>query len=96
MVERLGILVNTNRHPDYVRALADAAHRRRKQVHVYFYGDGVQMVDHPALAALERRATVSMAADPRAVSGGEGSAGVGRRTMALDQFLLTCDRCVVF
>lgn len=96
MVERLGILVNTNRHPDYVRELAAAAHRRRKRVFVHFYGDGLEIVDHPMLAALDRLAAVSLAEDRRSSSAETGSDGAGLRTMALSQFFLRCDRCVVF
>ena len=96
MVERLGILVNTNRHPDYVRELAVAAHRRRKRVYVHFYGDGLEIVDHPTLAALDRLATISLAADCRSSSAETESDGNARRTMALSQFFLSCDRWVVF
>lgn len=89
VAERLGILVNTNRHPDYVRELAAAAGKRRKRVHVHFCGDGLQLLGHPALATLERVATVSSGAR-------RGSPDAGERTMALSDFFRICDRCIVF
>jgi hypothetical protein len=86
---RLGILVNTNRHPDYVRQLARAASGCRKQVHVHFSGDGLALADHPALADLERIATVTR-------SSGLATTGGEKAIIDLPRFFRTCDRCVVF
>jgi hypothetical protein len=96
MADRLGILVNTNRHPEYVRELASAAKRLRKDVHVHFSGDGLQLADHPALAGLERIAAVTRSADSRPGAVKSQSAGTGWDIIGLGQFFKTCDRCVVF
>lgn len=96
MPERLGILVNSNRHPAYVRHLAFAAGRCGKTVHVHFSSDGLQLLAHPMLTDLGRLATVTFSADRHPTGQTKPSADPGRAVMTLSQFLGTCDRCVVF
>ncbi|MGD8367632.1 MAG: hypothetical protein PVG78_08320 [Desulfobacterales bacterium] len=91
MDSQLGILVNSDRHPEYILRLARAARDRGKSVLVHFSGAGIRLADGPFCSALSDLAELS--ADP---NGG----GVGRPPavsgVGLSDFLRRCDRCVVF
>ena len=93
---RLCILVNTNRHPEYVWQLANAAGRLQKQVHVHFFDEGLELVDHPALAGLERIAEVTLSPDARVAAKITDSAAANRRRIDLPAFFQSCGRCLVF
>ena len=43
MTEKLGILVGTDKHLDYVIHLTDAARAKGKAVDIFFTGDGVKL-----------------------------------------------------
>lgn len=96
MAETLGILVNTNRHPDYVKALAQAAGRRGKQVHVHFSGAGLQLANHPSLAGLGCTAGVTLSVDPPSAGTGRQQSEPPKTAVTISQFFNDCDRCVVF
>lgn len=88
MNHRLGILVNTDRHPDYVLQLARAARERGKAVFVHFTGAGLRLADGAFLEALAGLAALSAdekKARPDALS-----------CLGLSDFFSGCDRCVVF
>ena len=91
MAGRLGILVNSDRYPQYVLELCRAAQMRGRQVSVHFTGAGLPLADGPLVEALEGLAHISQ--EPTA-SGISGPAGVP--CIALSEFLLRCDRTVVF
>jgi hypothetical protein len=96
MTDRLCILVNTNRHPDYVWQLAGAAGRLGKKVHVHFFGDGLELVDHPALAGLAQITGVTLSTEDGIDGKYPGSAGTLHRRIDLPAFFRSCDRCLVF
>lgn len=91
MAGRLGILVNSDRHPEYVLELCRAARMRGRQVSVHFTGAGLGMAEEPLLEALEGMAHISRDPTPT------GSAGLSELpVLALSEFFHRCDRTVVF
>lgn len=92
---RLGILVNSPRHPDYVLELARAARERNKRVLVHFTGEGTALIDHPGLQALSRYARVTLS-DGAPAPAGNGGAPDETARCSLTAFLRRCDRYVVF
>jgi hypothetical protein len=91
MAGRLGILVNSDRHPEYVLELCRAARMRGRQVRVHFTGAGVALAEGPLLEALEGMAQISR--EPRS----SGRAGVPEiPDLELPEFFHRCDRTVVF
>ena len=92
MDHRLGILVNSERHPEYVLRLARAARDREKTVFVHFTRDGLRLADGPFLAALADLARLSV--DKNGWKGGSGPVALFR--IGLSEFFRRCDRCVVF
>ena len=91
MAGRLGILVNTDRHPEYVLSLSRAAWMRGRQVSVHFTGAGLHLANGALLAALQSLAHVSCDPDSSGRAGIQGLAG-----LALSEFFHRCDRTVVF
>jgi hypothetical protein len=91
MNHRLGILVSSDRHPEYVVQLARAARERGKSVFVHFTGSGLRLADGAFLAALAGLATLS--ADEEGMRAG---AAFALSCVGLPDFFRGCDRCVVF
>jgi hypothetical protein len=91
MDHRLGILVNSDRHPDYVLRLAQAARDRGKSVSVHFTGAGLRLADSPFLAALADLARLSAEKN-----GLKGCRPPTLPCIGLSEFFRRCDRCVVF
>ena len=91
MAGRLGILVNSDRHPEYVLELCRAARMRGRQVWVHFTGAGLHLAEGSLIEALEGLAHISR--EPQA-SGRAGAAEISG--LALSEFFHRCDRTVVF
>jgi hypothetical protein len=94
MVNRLGILVYSDHHPEYVLQLALAAKERGKQVCIHFTGAGLQLAAGPLLEALAglARITLEKGAPAEAASGAPGA----MRRIPVLEFFEACDRTVVF
>jgi predicted peroxiredoxin len=60
MAETLGILVNSDKHLDYVVKLTGAAHAKGKEVHIFFTGSGVLLALKPEFEQLVGKAKLSI------------------------------------
>ncbi|RLC32307.1 MAG: hypothetical protein DRH37_00900 [Deltaproteobacteria bacterium] len=60
MAETLGILVNNDKHLDYVIQLATAAQTRGKDVQIFFTGKGVLLTMDPDFKNLVGKAKLSV------------------------------------
>jgi len=94
MVDRLGILVYSDRHPEYVLQLARAAKERGKQVCIHFTGAGLQLASGPLLEALAGLARISLEQAAPAEAAPVDSDAM--RRIPVLQFFEACDRTVVF
>jgi hypothetical protein len=56
MADTLGILVTSDKHLDYVIRLSDAAHRKGKDVRIFFTGNSVKLTVTPAFKELVGKA----------------------------------------
>ncbi|MCF8052272.1 MAG: hypothetical protein K9L59_13605 [Desulfobacterales bacterium] len=91
MAGRLGILVNSDRHPEYVLKLCQAASLRGRQVSVHFTGAGLGLAEGPLIETLEGMAHISRELHS------SGRDGVPKLPcLALSEFFRRCDRTVVF
>lgn len=97
----LAVLVVSDRFPEYVSALSEAAHRKGKSVRIHFYGKGVLLAKDTFLRRLEKWAQVTVCRESIVEWRPKGAAP------ALDDRFLTaashmaqvvryCDRHVVF
>ena len=60
MPDSLGILVSSDRHLDYVVKLAEAAHKKGKEVQIFFTGNAVKLGFEPNFAKLVGLARLSI------------------------------------
>jgi hypothetical protein len=60
MPDSLGILVSSDRHLDYVVKLTEAAHKKGKDVQIFFTGSAVKLGFEPDFAKLVGLARLSM------------------------------------
>jgi len=60
MAEKLGILVSSDRHLDYVINLTQAACDRGKEVEIFFTGKGVLLTQSPEFSQLVGKAKMSL------------------------------------
>ena len=60
MAESLGILVSSDRHLDYVVKLTRAAHKKGKEVQIFFTGSAVKLGFEPDFAKLVGLARLSI------------------------------------
>ena len=56
----LSILVNTDQHFDYVKALSRAAHAKGKKVYLYFSGKGVLLTQDQGFGHLKEVAHIAV------------------------------------
>jgi hypothetical protein len=94
MADRLGILVHSDRHPEFVLQLARAAKERGKQVCIHFTGPGLQLAAGPLIEALAGLARISVEQKAPAEAGFVDSVAMHRIPMS--EFFKACDRTVVF
>jgi len=100
MKTKLGILVNSNSHFDYVVALARAAHDKGKDVHIHLTQQGVFLMRESVLNDLTRLVRVTVCGESVKAFGLGAEIGSGKKILAqscrLEEILSDCDRCVVF
>lgn len=101
MGEKLGILVGTDKHFDYVINLAEAAHAKGKTVEIFFTGMGVKLTQRAEFEQLVGKAKLSVCDVSFRGFGLTGDVpGVGFKDFATQarnaEMLNECDRYVVF
>ena len=60
MAEKLGILVSSDRHLDYVINITDAAYAKGKEVEIFFTGKGVLLTQAAEITKLVGKAKMSL------------------------------------
>ena len=101
MDNRLGILVSSDKHLDYVIALTKAAHEKSKKVQIFFTGQGVLLTQKPEFEKLVSKAKLSVCDVSFRANGLEGEVpGVGFKDFATQarnaDMIKECDRYLVF
>ena len=101
MNDRLGILVCSNKHLDWVIALTKAAHEKGKKVQIFFTGHGVLLTQKPEFKELVGNAKLSVCDVSFRANGLEGEVpGVGFKDFATQarnaEMIKECDRYLVF
>ncbi|MEJ2656064.1 MAG: DsrE family protein [Desulfobacterales bacterium] len=101
MANKLGILVSSNKHLDYVIALTTAAHNKGKSVQIFFTGKGVLLTQKPEFEQLVGKAKLSVCDVSFRANGLSGDVpGVGFKDFATQarnaEMIESCDRYVVF
>jgi len=101
MNDRLGILVCSNKHLDYVVALTTAAHEKGKKVQIFFTGQGVLLTQKPEFKNLVGKAKLSVCDVSFRANNLEGEVpGVGFKDFATQarnaEMIKECDRYLVF
>ncbi len=98
---KLGILVNTDRHPETVLGLTDAALGKGHEVVIFAMDDGTRLLTQQSFAALCGRTGVSMAfCDHSAQKLGVSTGGLGKAVVSGSQYdnasmMHDCDKVVV-
>ena len=101
MAEALGISVGTDKHPDYVINLAEAAQDKGKEVEIFFSGQGVMLTQSADFEKLVGKARLSVCDVSFRANGLEGDVpGVGFKDFATQarnaEMIGNVDRYVVF
>lgn len=101
MSEKLGILVGTDKHLDWVIKLTDAACAKGKRIEIFFTGDGVRLTQHEGFKALVGKAKLSVCDVSFRALGLSGEVpGLGFKDYATQarnaEMINECDRYVVF
>ena len=101
MDDRLGILVSSNKHLDYVIALTTAADQKGKHVRIFFTGQGVLLTQKSEFEELVGKAKLSICDVSFRANGLEGEVpGVGFKDFATQarnaEMIKECDRYLVF
>lgn len=101
MDDRLGILVSSNKHLDYVISLTNAAHQKGKHVRIFFTGQGVLLTQKSEFEELVGKAKLSVCDVSFRANGLEGEVpGVGFKDFATQarnaEMIKECDRYLVF
>jgi predicted peroxiredoxin len=101
MADKLGILVSSNKHLDYVIALTNAAHEKGKSVEIFFTGKGVLLTQKPEFEQLVGKAKLSVCDVSFRANGLSGDVpGVGFKDFATQarnaEMIESSDRYVVF
>jgi hypothetical protein len=101
MAQKLGILVSSDKHLDYVINLTHAAHDKGKNVEIFFTGQGVRLTQSPEFQKLVGKAKISLCDNSYRALGFEGDVpGLGFKDFATQaknaEIIKTSDRYVVF
>ena len=101
MSEKLGILVSSNKHLDYIINVTDAAHAKGKQVEIFFTGQGVLLTQSEDFGKLVGKAKMSLCDQSFRALELEGDVpGFGFKDFATQaknaEIVKTCDRYLVF
>ncbi len=60
MNNKLGILVTSDRHLDYVVSLTETAFKKGKEIKIFFTGSAVKLVEAPDFKRLKGKASISV------------------------------------
>ena len=101
MAEKLGILVSSDKHLDYVIKLTEAARAKDKDVEIFFTGRGVLLTQSPDFSRLVGKAKLSLCDVSFRALGLEGDVpGLGFKDFATQaknaEIIKKSDRYVVF
>ena len=101
MNDKLGIVVGTDQHLDWVIKLADAAHAKGKNVEIFFTGFGVHLTQRPEFEKLVGKAKLSVCDVSFRGYGLSGDVpGVGFKDFATQarnaEMMIECDRYITF
>lgn len=101
MAEKLGILVSSDRHLGHVVNLTDAAHKKGKEVYVFFTGKGVRLTKRPEFKKMLGKARMSLCEVSYRAEGLKGDVpGLGFKDFASQiknaDMIKNCDGYVVF
>lgn len=101
MTEKLGILVGSDKFPDYVIQLTKAAYAKGKDIEIFFTGAGVLLTQAPNFKQLAGKAKLSVCNVSFQAAGLSGIIpGVGEidfTTQARNaEMINSCDRYLVF
>jgi len=101
MAQKLGILVSSDNHLDYIINLTDAAVKRNKAVEIFFTGQGVLLTQAPEFKKLIGKAKISLCDNSFRSLGLEGDVpGLGFKDFATQaknaEIIKTSERYVVF
>ena len=101
MAEKLGILVSSDKHMDYIVNLTDAAFKKKKAVEIFFTGQGVLLTQTSEFQKLVGKAKMSLCDNSFRALGLEGDVpGLGFKDFATQsknaELIKNSDRYVVF
>jgi predicted peroxiredoxin len=101
MANKLGVLVSSNKHLDYVIALTTATYNKGKSVQIFFTGQGVLLTQKPEFKQLVGKAKLSVCDVSFRANGLSGDVpGIGFKDYATQarnaEMIESCDRYVVF
>jgi len=101
MAQKLGILVSSDKHLDYVVNLTHAAHAKGKNVEIFFTGKGVRLTQSSGFQKLVGKAKISLCDNSFRALGLEGDVpGLEFKDFATQaknaEIIKTSDRYVVF
>ena len=101
MAEKLGILVSSDKHLDYIVNLTEAAVKKKKEVEIFFTGQGVLLTQTPDFQKLVGKAKMSLCDNSFRALGLEGDVpGLGFKDFATQaknaELIKNSDRYVVF
>ena len=101
MAEKLGLLVSSDKHFDYVINLTHAAHDKGKDVEIFFTGKGVLLTQSPSFGKLVGKAKMSLCDVSFRALGLEGDVpGFGFKDFATQaknaELIKNSDRYLVF
>ncbi len=101
MTEKLGILVSSDKHMDYIVSLTEAAVKKKKAVEIFFTGQGVLLTQTPEFRKLVGKAKLSLCDNSFRALGLEGDVpGLGFKDFATQaknaELIKNSDRYVVF
>jgi len=100
MADKLGILVSSDKHLDYVIELATAAQRKGKNIQIFFTGKGVFLTQNHEFEQLVGKAKLSVCDVSFRANGLKGDVpGIGFKDFATQarnaEMIEECDRYVV-
>ncbi|MGD9307097.1 MAG: hypothetical protein PVF79_22725 [Desulfobacterales bacterium] len=101
MAQKLGILVSSDKHLEYVVNLTHAAYDKGKNVEIFFTGKGVLLTQSSEFRKLVGKAKISLCDNSFRALGLEGDVpGLGFKDFATQaknaEIIKTSDRYVVF
>ena len=101
MAEKLGILVSSDKHLDYVINLSGAAHKKGKEVEIFFTGQGVLLTQASDFKKLVGKAKMTLCdVSFRALKLEGDVPGLGFKDFATQamhsEMINECDRYIVF